>query len=119
MQSCARSWGILFAKAANPRRAPCRHLSGKARPVGKLQCSIPAVRCVGTSAVYSARQIERILPRHDDFAERHIGPGEREKREMLDALGLEVRITQHGTITYHGIKCFLIKRTNNRDRCLL
>jgi glycine dehydrogenase len=31
-----------------------------------------------------------MLPRHDDFAERHIGPGEREKREMLDALGLEV-----------------------------
>lgn len=94
MQSCARSWGILFAKSATPRRAPCRHLSGKARLVGKLPCGIPAARCIGTSAVYSSsRQIERILPRHDDFAERHIGPGEREKREMLDALGLEVRTT--------------------------
>uniref|UniRef100_A0A8C8J4H4 Glycine cleavage system P protein n=1 Tax=Oncorhynchus tshawytscha TaxID=74940 RepID=A0A8C8J4H4_ONCTS len=61
MQSCAKSWGILFAKSVNPH-AP----------------------------FYAAsRQIDRILPRHDDFAERHIGPGERDKREMLDVLGLE------------------------------
>uniref|UniRef100_A0A8C1M1X0 Glycine cleavage system P protein n=1 Tax=Cyprinus carpio TaxID=7962 RepID=A0A8C1M1X0_CYPCA len=33
--------------------------------------------------------IERILPRHDDFSERHIGPGDKEKREMLNTLGLE------------------------------
>ncbi|KAJ6668181.1 hypothetical protein lerEdw1_015558 [Lerista edwardsae] len=32
--------------------------------------------------------IERLLPRHDDFSERHIGPGDKEKREMLQALGL-------------------------------
>lgn len=48
-------------------------------------------RGLRTSAAATSRQIERILPRHDDFAERHIGPGEREKREMLDALGVEVR----------------------------
>uniref|UniRef100_A0A667XF94 Glycine cleavage system P protein n=1 Tax=Myripristis murdjan TaxID=586833 RepID=A0A667XF94_9TELE len=83
MQSCAKSWGIIFAKSVSPH-APCRHLSGRSRLVGKLQARIRK----GEAASLT---IERILPRHDDFAERHIGPGEREKREMLDALGLEVR----------------------------
>lgn len=97
MQSCAKSWGILFAKSVNSH-APCRHISGKSRIFGKLQTRIQnrnafvTVCGLRTSAVYaSSRQIDRILPRHDDFAERHIGPGEREKREMLDVLGLEVR----------------------------
>uniref|UniRef100_A0A4W5N1G0 Glycine dehydrogenase (decarboxylating) n=1 Tax=Hucho hucho TaxID=62062 RepID=A0A4W5N1G0_9TELE len=95
MQSCAKSWGILFAKSVNPQ-APCRHINGKSRIFGKQQNRIQTlnacvtVRGLRTSAVYAAsRQIDRILPRHDDFAERHIGPGEREKREMLDVLGLE------------------------------
>lgn len=97
MQSCARSWGIFLAKSVNPS-APCRHLSDKSRVVWKLRCrnrnsAASAARGVRTSAALSSRQIERILPRHDDFAERHIGPGEREKREMLDALGLEVWFT--------------------------
>lgn len=100
MQSCAKSWGIFLAKSVNPS-APCRHLSDKTRVVWKLQCRIlnrgasitTAARGLRTSAAVSSRQIERIFPRHDDFAERHIGPGEREKREMLDALGLEVRFT--------------------------
>uniref|UniRef100_A0A673M2W3 Glycine cleavage system P protein n=1 Tax=Sinocyclocheilus rhinocerous TaxID=307959 RepID=A0A673M2W3_9TELE len=47
------------------------------------------VRCMGTSQVLWSRKIERILPRHDDFSERHIGPGDKEKREMLNTLGLE------------------------------
>uniref|UniRef100_A0A8C8MFX9 glycine dehydrogenase (aminomethyl-transferring) n=1 Tax=Oncorhynchus tshawytscha TaxID=74940 RepID=A0A8C8MFX9_ONCTS len=95
MQSCAKSWGILFAKSVNSH-APCRHISGQSRFFGKLQTRIQnrnafeTVRGLRMSAVYaSSRQIDRILPRHDDFAERHIGPGEREKREMLDVLGLE------------------------------
>uniref|UniRef100_A0A8C7SLR0 glycine dehydrogenase (aminomethyl-transferring) n=1 Tax=Oncorhynchus mykiss TaxID=8022 RepID=A0A8C7SLR0_ONCMY len=96
MQSCAKSWGILFAKCVNPH-APCRHIHGKSRIFGKQQNRIltlnnacVTVRGLRTSAVYAAsRQIDRILPRHDDFAERHIGPGERDKREMLDVLGLE------------------------------
>ncbi|KAA8592591.1 hypothetical protein FQN60_018046 [Etheostoma spectabile] len=96
MQRCAKSWGIFLAKSVNPS-APCRHLSDKSRVVWKLRCrirnsgeSLPtAARDLRTSAAVSSRQIERILPRHDDFAERHIGPGEREKREMLDALGLK------------------------------
>lgn len=68
--------------------------------VWKLQCRIRSRGAVAatlsrgvrtSAAAASSRQIERLLPRHDDFAERHIGPGEREKREMLDALGVEVR----------------------------
>lgn len=107
MQSCAKSWGLFLAKSANPS-APCRHLPGKSRLALKVQgrfrtrgasaCSPSpsssaeaALRGLRTSAAISSRQIERILPRHDDFTERHIGPGEREKREMLDVLGLEVR----------------------------
>lgn len=98
MQSCAKSWGIFLAKSVNPG-APCRRLSDKSRVVPKLQWRIrrsgasspAAARGLRTSAAVSSRQIERILPRHDDFAERHIGPGEREKRDMLDALGVEVR----------------------------
>uniref|UniRef100_A0A6Q2XG81 glycine dehydrogenase (aminomethyl-transferring) n=1 Tax=Esox lucius TaxID=8010 RepID=A0A6Q2XG81_ESOLU len=94
MQSCAKSWGFLLAKSVNPR-APCRRICSKNRIFGKLQNRIQngksfvTVRGLQTTAVYASRQIERILPRHDDFAERHIGPGEREKREMLEFLGLE------------------------------
>lgn len=100
MQSCAKSWGVFLAKSVNPG-APRRHLSDKSRVVWKLQCKIrnscasltTSARALRTSATVSSRQIERILPRHDDFAERHIGPGEKEKRDMLDVLGLEVRFT--------------------------
>uniref|UniRef100_A0A8C6UN93 glycine dehydrogenase (aminomethyl-transferring) n=1 Tax=Neogobius melanostomus TaxID=47308 RepID=A0A8C6UN93_9GOBI len=96
MQSCAKSWGIFLAKSVNPS-APCRHLRSRSRVVWKLQGRMGnsgasltlASRGVRTSAALCSRQIERILPRHDDFAERHIGPGEREKREMLDILELE------------------------------
>uniref|UniRef100_A0A3Q4I0G1 glycine dehydrogenase (aminomethyl-transferring) n=1 Tax=Neolamprologus brichardi TaxID=32507 RepID=A0A3Q4I0G1_NEOBR len=96
MQSCAKSWGVFLAKSVNPG-APRRHLSDQSRVVWKLQCKIrnscasltTSARALRTSAAVSSRQIERILPRHDDFAERHIGPGEKEKRDMLDVLGLE------------------------------
>ncbi|TNM89292.1 hypothetical protein fugu_003526 [Takifugu bimaculatus] len=77
MQSCAKSWGLLLAKSANPR-APCRHLTEKSRLAWKVQ-----------GRIRTRGRLERILPRHDDFTERHIGPGDREKREMLDVLGLE------------------------------
>uniref|UniRef100_A0A8B9GKH4 Glycine cleavage system P protein n=1 Tax=Amazona collaria TaxID=241587 RepID=A0A8B9GKH4_9PSIT len=37
----------------------------------------------------AARYIEQLLPRHDDFSLRHIGPREREKQEMLLAVGVQ------------------------------
>lgn len=97
MQKCAKSWGVLLAKSVNPS-APRGHLRHKSGVVWKLPSGLRGgsasltTRGLRTSAAAaSSRRIERILPRHDDFAERHIGPGEREKRDMLDVLGLEVR----------------------------
>ncbi|NWQ71983.1 GCSP dehydrogenase, partial [Neopipo cinnamomea] len=37
----------------------------------------------------AARCIEQLLPRHDDFSRRHIGPREQEKREMLRTVGVQ------------------------------
>uniref|UniRef100_A0A8C5P4X0 Glycine cleavage system P protein n=1 Tax=Jaculus jaculus TaxID=51337 RepID=A0A8C5P4X0_JACJA len=42
----------------------------------------------GRGAAAASRLLERLLPRHDDFARRHIGPGDKDQREMLQALGL-------------------------------
>lgn len=75
--------------------APYRNISNKGDVFKKLKRSAADVsanvRCMGTSQVLWSRKIERILPRHDDFSERHIGPGDKEKREMLTTLGLEVK----------------------------
>uniref|UniRef100_A0A673CE16 glycine dehydrogenase (aminomethyl-transferring) n=1 Tax=Sphaeramia orbicularis TaxID=375764 RepID=A0A673CE16_9TELE len=122
MQSCARSWGIFLAKSVNPS-APCRHLSNKSRVVWKLQSRIrnstascpTAARGLRTSAAACSRQIERILPRHDDFAERHIGPGEREKREMLDVLELERSKQTSNLFIQHLISSLLM----NHCGCLV
>lgn len=77
-------------------RVPYRNISSKGDVFKKLRgltVNVSAnVRCMGTSQVLWSRKIERILPRHDDFSERHIGPGDKEKREMLNTLGLEVKL---------------------------
>ncbi|KTG42865.1 hypothetical protein cypCar_00007838 [Cyprinus carpio] len=92
MQSCAKSWRVIISRSMNAR-APYRSISSKGDVFKKLQrltADVSAnVRCMGTSHVLWSRKIERILPRHDDFSERHIGPGDKEKREMLNTLGLE------------------------------
>uniref|UniRef100_A0A673M9Y5 Uncharacterized protein n=1 Tax=Sinocyclocheilus rhinocerous TaxID=307959 RepID=A0A673M9Y5_9TELE len=92
MQSCANSWRVVISRSINAR-APYRNISNKGDVFKKLQglnADVSAnVRCMGTSQVLWSRKIERILPRHDDFSERHIGPGDKEKREMLNTLGLE------------------------------
>ncbi|TRY95855.1 hypothetical protein DNTS_021389 [Danionella cerebrum] len=86
MQSCAKSWRVVIGRSMNA-------LSGKRDVFKKLNTltrDVPSnVRCMGTSPVLWSRKIERILPRHDDFSERHIGPGDKEKREMLNTLGVE------------------------------
>lgn len=112
MQSCAiKSWGrVLLAQSVNP----CRHLSARSGAVWKLQSRRVGARAASlTTAASSSRRIERILPRHDDFSERHIGPGEREKREMLDVLELEVRFillntTKHVLFVLFSVKTLLL-----------
>ncbi|XP_048045309.1 glycine dehydrogenase (decarboxylating), mitochondrial [Megalobrama amblycephala] len=92
MQSCAKSWRVVISRSMNAR-VPHRNISSKGDVFKKLQgltADVSAnVRFMGTSHVLWSRKIERILPRHDDFSERHIGPGDKEKREMLNTLGLE------------------------------
>uniref|UniRef100_A0A671LFG1 glycine dehydrogenase (aminomethyl-transferring) n=1 Tax=Sinocyclocheilus anshuiensis TaxID=1608454 RepID=A0A671LFG1_9TELE len=92
MQSCAKSWRVVISRSIDAR-APYRNISNKGGVFKKLQglnADVSAnVRCMGTSQILWSRKIERILPRHDDFSERHIGPGDKEKQEMLSTLGLE------------------------------
>lgn len=94
MQSCAKSWRVVISRSINAR-TPCRNISNKGGVFKQLQGLNAGVsanaRCMGTSQVLWSRKIERILPRHDDFSERHIGPGDKEKTEMLNTLGLEVK----------------------------
>ncbi|XP_048834922.1 glycine dehydrogenase (decarboxylating), mitochondrial [Brienomyrus brachyistius] len=91
MQSCAKSWGLISRSVKT--HMPCRNLRYKSRylakePFGNKNVFM-TVRGFRSSAVLDSRRIESILPRHDDFSERHIGPGDKEKREMLDSLGLK------------------------------
>lgn len=88
MQSCAKSWGVIIGRSMNAR-VPYRNIC-KGDRFRKLQALYASVRTLSTSQVFSSRKIERILPRHDDFSERHIGPGDKEKREMLGTIGVEV-----------------------------
>ncbi|KAK2513895.1 Gldc [Columba guinea] len=73
MQSCGRWWGRLAGRGAPRHLRPVAAAGGQRRWGGG-----EAARC-----------IERLLPRHDDFSRRHIGPREREKREMLRAVGVQ------------------------------
>jgi hypothetical protein len=43
------------------------------------------VRMVGTNVT-----IDSLFPKHDDFSERHIGPGNLEKHAMLETIGVDV-----------------------------
>ncbi|KAG8595572.1 hypothetical protein GDO81_001559 [Engystomops pustulosus] len=88
MQSCTRAWGLI-GRAAKLQgtalgcssRAAWRHIQGAS---SRMSAAAPL-----RSSHSSQRQIEQLFPRHDDFSERHIGPGDKEKREMLHTLGME------------------------------
>lgn len=89
MQLCASAWGLRLgrgvgsghrlARGAGLSWAPQRRNSSNGGGGGDR------------GAAGASRLLERLLPRHDDFARRHIGPGDKDRREMLQALGLAVR----------------------------
>lgn len=66
------------------RRAPWRQIEEVRR---NNSTSMGPAALASTSG--NQRQIERLFPRHDDFSERHIGPGDKEKKEMMDTLGVQ------------------------------
>uniref|UniRef100_A0A3P8WDW6 glycine dehydrogenase (aminomethyl-transferring) n=1 Tax=Cynoglossus semilaevis TaxID=244447 RepID=A0A3P8WDW6_CYNSE len=95
MQSCAKSWRFFWAKSPSRSRVLLTRTpgSGAVAACGLKASSSnsgtgTAVRQL-SSCSSTHRRIESIFPRHDDFSERHIGPGEREKKEMLDLLGFK------------------------------
>lgn len=100
MQTCARSWAVMSSRAVNTRvpfntyKSACggmkRGIAQKTHAETKLPHASQNIRKLRTCAVLGSRMIDRILPRHDDFAERHIGPGDKEKTEMLRTLGAGV-----------------------------
>ncbi|KAM8961978.1 glycine dehydrogenase (decarboxylating), mitochondrial [Pelodytes ibericus] len=91
MQNCAKTWSALWRSV---------RLHGKAGGCSwRAACQqAQAIRWNSTRATVGAslsstsaspRQIELLFPRHDDFSERHIGPGDKEKREMMQVVGVE------------------------------
>ncbi|XP_021048584.1 glycine dehydrogenase (decarboxylating), mitochondrial [Mus pahari] len=88
MQLCARAWGLRLGRGAGGghRLAQGTGLSWAPR---SRDCSGGGGGGGGDrGAAGASRLLERLLPRHDDFARRHIGPGDKDRREMLQALGL-------------------------------
>ncbi|KAL8203173.1 UNVERIFIED_CONTAM: hypothetical protein K2H54_044076 [Gekko kuhli] len=102
MQACFQQWGRLVSRGASLRGPHGGALGGRRvqsrwgrrgqeGPAGLTRSSTSgkgAGAAVAAAASTSSRHIERLLPRHDDFSERHIGPGDKEKREMLQTVGL-------------------------------
>ena len=89
MQCCAKSGGFLISRSVN-RLVRSKNLQNFERLLIRNQQVVAPIRELRTSVVFQTRKIEIMLPRHDDFTERHIGPGEKEKKEMLSTLELEV-----------------------------
>ncbi|XP_012691371.2 glycine dehydrogenase (decarboxylating), mitochondrial [Clupea harengus] len=88
MQCCAKSGGFLISRSVN-RLVRSKNLQNFERLLIRNQQVVAPIRELRTSVVFQTRKIEIMLPRHDDFTERHIGPGEKEKKEMLSTLELE------------------------------
>ncbi|XP_041104459.1 glycine dehydrogenase (decarboxylating), mitochondrial-like isoform X1 [Polyodon spathula] len=99
MQKCSKSWGLL-SRAVGMQSCSMKLCCRGRVLMGRWQAkngvnnfqniryiSVNGIR--GCAVSTTSRQIDKILPRHDDFSERHIGPGDKEKREMLGTLGLE------------------------------
>lgn len=92
MQLCARAWGLRLGRGAGGG-----HRLARGTGLCWAQRSRDSSGGGGgggggdRGAAGASRLLERLLPRHDDFSRRHIGPGDKDRREMLQALGLAVR----------------------------
>lgn len=87
MQTCARAWGLRLGCGVGGGR----RLVGGTGPLWVPRGRDSSSGGGDSSRAGDSRLLERLLPRHDDFARRHIGPGDKDQREMLQALGLAVR----------------------------
>ena len=87
MQTCAKAWGLRLGCGV----AGGRRLAGGAGPLWARQSRDNSSGAGDSGGAGASRLLERLLPRHDDFARRHIGPGDKDQKEMLKALGLVVR----------------------------
>lgn len=96
MQSCGRWWGRLAARGGPRHLRPAGGGGQHRQQQHNRQQQQQQQRWVGGGGGGgggdAARCIEQLLPRHDDFSRRHIGPREGEKREMLRALGVQVGV---------------------------
>uniref|UniRef100_A0ACB8ERK9 Uncharacterized protein n=1 Tax=Sphaerodactylus townsendi TaxID=933632 RepID=A0ACB8ERK9_9SAUR len=101
MQACFQQWGRLVSRGAHlagpygsvlgGRKVQSRWGRRGQQGLAGLRRSSTGGEGVGAAiaaASTSSRHIEKLLPRHDDFSERHIGPGDKDKREMLQTVGL-------------------------------
>lgn len=87
MQTCARAWGLRLGCGVGGGR----RLAGGKGPLWVTRGRDSSGGGGDSSRAGDSRLLERLLLRHDDFARRHIGPGDKDQREMLQALGLAVR----------------------------
>lgn len=90
MQLCARAWGLRLGRGVGGGHRLARGAGLSWAPQGR-DSSGGGGGGGDRGAPGASRLLERLLPRHDDFAQRHIGPGDKDRREMLQALGLAVR----------------------------
>ncbi|XP_048662732.1 glycine dehydrogenase (decarboxylating), mitochondrial [Marmota marmota marmota] len=84
MQSCAKACGLRLGCGVGGGR----RLAGGAGRSWAPRSRDSSSGGGDSGATGASRLLERFLPRHDDFARRHIGPGDKDQREMLQALGL-------------------------------
>lgn len=93
MQLCARAWGLRLGRGAGGGHRLARGTGLSWAPRSRDSSGGGGGGGGGgdRGAAGASRLLERLLPRHDDFARRHIGPGDKDRREMLQALGLAVR----------------------------
>lgn len=57
---------------------------------GRRELGETARRLLLRRAKSSTPALERLLPTHDDFCSRHLGPRTKDQKAMLDYLGLKV-----------------------------